>query len=381
MNLFGVAQEEKALESAGKTDRDLAHLSGIRVLLVEDNEVNQQVATELLESEGAKITIANHGAEAVKILTQNYQPPPFDVVLMDLQMPEMDGLTATRLLRAQSHLKNLPIIAMTAHVMADEVQRCLEAGMNDHVAKPIDPESFFATIVRWTRARQPADNDVPTKAMRTGDEVLLSAIEGVDVAAGLQRVAGNKRLYRDLLTQFAVKQKSVDQRIVVALLDGDRIQAERLAHSLKSAAGNLGISEIFHSAGNLERAIRESQDDVEELIQELASALDRQLQAIQEGLDAAQYIAGEQATIQRADIAGISTAVAHLRELLEASDADALDAYAHLAELLQGTADPSRLRALHAAVQAFKFETALIQLNDIADQFGPKHETRGGPHE
>ena len=124
MSLFGAAGEEKAPAKVEKSDRDLPLASGIRVLLVEDNEVNQQVAKELLESEGANVTIANHGAEAVKILTQGNQPPPFDVVLMDLQMPEMDGLTATSLLRAEPHLQRLPIIAMTAHVMAEEVQRC-----------------------------------------------------------------------------------------------------------------------------------------------------------------------------------------------------------------------------------------------------------------
>jgi PAS domain S-box-containing protein len=150
MSLFGATGIEKIPATAEKTERAASLANGVRVLLVEDNEVNQQVAKELLESEGAKVTIANHGAEAVKLLTQVNQPPPFDVVLMDLQMPEMDGLTATSLLRAQPYLQQLPIIAMTAHVMTDEVQRCLEAGMNDHVAKPIDPEVFFATLARWT---------------------------------------------------------------------------------------------------------------------------------------------------------------------------------------------------------------------------------------
>ena len=153
MNLFSTAGIEKIPATAEKGEHALPLASGLRVLLVEDNEVNQQIAAELLESEGAKVALASNGAEAVRVLTEGDQPPPFDVVFMDLQMPEMDGFTATRLLRALPHLQKLPIIAMTAHVMADEVQRCLEAGMNDHVAKPIDPEAFFATLARWTRAR------------------------------------------------------------------------------------------------------------------------------------------------------------------------------------------------------------------------------------
>jgi two-component system sensor histidine kinase/response regulator len=370
MSLFGVAGEEKAPKSAGKNEGDLPLASGIRVLLVEDNEVNQQVATELLESEGAKVTIANHGAEAVKILTQGNQLPPFDVVLMDLQMPEMDGLTATRLLRAKPHLQELPIIAMTAHVMAEEVQRCLEAGMNDHVGKPIDPGSFFATLARWTRAHQREVADVPARAAGAEDETILPEIEGVDMAGGLQRIAGNKRLYRDLLARFAVKQKSAGGRIATAIESGDRHQAERLAHSLKGAAGNLGINHIFHLAGNSERAIRESLDSVEGMVKELTSALDRQVQTIQGALKVATPIAGKPDDARSVDPIAVSAAVARLRKLLETSNAGAPQAYANLAEILQCTVDPSRLECLRAAVNAFDFETALIKLNDIAKQYG-----------
>src|SRR5215467_11454668 len=201
MNLFGVAEGQKAPASAEERDLDLPLAKGVRVLLVEDNEVNQQVATELLESEGASVTIVNDGAEAVKLLTQACQPPPFDVVLMDLQMPEMDGLTATRLLRAEPHLQQLPIIAMTAHAMAEEVRRCLEAGMNDHVGKPVDPGAFFATVARWTRTRGRDISDVQAAPALKDDGTILPEMESIDMAAGLQRVAGNKGLYRDLLRQ------------------------------------------------------------------------------------------------------------------------------------------------------------------------------------
>lgn len=381
MNLFGVAREQRPLESPGKASRELAFLNGIRVLLVEDNELNQQVATELLESEGAEVTIAKHGAEAVRILTQTNQAPPFDIVLMDLQMPVMDGLTATRHLRARPDLRNLPIIAMTAHVMADEVERCLDAGMNDHVAKPIDAESFFATLARWTRAHELDDSELPAKTPKKTDEIVLPAIAGVDAVAGLRRVAGNRRLYFDLLAQFAAKQKSAGKQIIAALQNGDRIQAERLAHSLKSAAGNLGINEVFHLAGKSERAIHELQEGVQELVRELVSALDREIQAIETGLTALEHTARSQACIEQADVAATSARVAHLRELLRENDAEALDAYGHLAKLLQGTVDPLLLRALEEAVQAFDFETALTQLNEITGRLVPRDESGGGPHE
>ena len=368
MNLFGIAAEEKVMLLGTKREREMSMVNGIRVLLVEDNEVNQQVARELLESEGANVTIANHGVEAVKLLTQGIQPPPFDVVLMDLQMPEMDGLTATRLLRAEAGLQHLPIIAMTAHAMAEEVQRCLEAGMNDHIAKPIDPGTFFATLARWTRAGEGGRS----RAAHEGNELAVPEIEGIDVASGLQRLAGNKRLYRDLLNQFVTKQESVGKRIAEALEQGDRDQAERLAHSLKGAAGNLGISPIFHSAGNLEKAIRESQTGLEGLLKDLASAMDRQIAAIRTAWSVDGTGGTNRPVTPSPDSVQASMAMTRLKGLLEASDADAVEAYTELADVLKNMVDRSRLEQLGSAVKSFDFEAALNKLSEVAKEFGEK---------
>ena len=372
MSLFGEAGDEKAAEPPEKPDRDLLRVSGVRVLLVEDNEVNQQVATELLESEGAKVTIANQGAEAVNLLTQGVPLPPFDVVLMDLQMPEMDGVTATRILRAQPHLQQIPIIAMTAHAMAEEVQRCLDAGMNDHVGKPIDPRTFFATIARWTSAQRREVLDVPVRAASAEGEVILRPIGGVDVAAGLQRIAGNKRLYRDLLTQFAVKHESTGRTISEALASGDRSKAEHLAHSLKGVAGNLGMTEIFQAAGKLEGAIRESQTGVEDLIEELTSALDRQVRNIQVAFPAGGADEKTRFDSRPTDPEKVLAALANLKKLLEANDADAPEAYVNLAAVLGDSVDLSRLEALGAAVNSFDFEAALGRLGEIDREYRPK---------
>ena len=164
------------------------------------------MATELLESAGASVRIANHGGEAVKILTESDGPPPFDVVFMDLQMPEMDGFTATKLIRARAGLQDLPIIAMTAHALVEERQRCLEAGMNDHVSKPIDPDALFATLMRWVKPAKGHIVHTGSRPAQRIEDTILPEIPGVDIAAGLKRVAGNTRLYRDLLAQFVEKQ-------------------------------------------------------------------------------------------------------------------------------------------------------------------------------
>jgi CheY-like chemotaxis protein len=369
MSLFGATGIEKIPATAEKTERAASLVSGVRVLLVEDNEVNQQVAKELLESEGAKVTVANHGAEAVKLLSQSNQPPPFDVVLMDLQMREMDGLTATSLLRAQPHLQQLPIIAMTAHVMTDEVQRCLEAGMNDHVAKPIDPEVFFATLARWTRWHPAEAVNLASRATSAGDEIILPELAGIDVAAGLERTAGNKRLYRDLLVQFAARHEFMASRIKEALESGDHNQAERLAHSLKGVAGNLGMNQIFILAGTLESRIRESPAGTKGPIEELASALDRQIRIIRAALLADSVDGGKRFDARPAERGAALAAIARLRERLEASAADAPRVFAEVAETLRGTVATPLLDALGASVKDFDFDAALSKLEEIFEQY------------
>ncbi len=144
----------KSEEAAGPGRRKSAssnRLGGVRILLTEDNLINQQIAVELLEGVGARVEVANHGGEAVRMLQGVAFPPPYDVVLMDLQMPEMDGYQATAKIRSDPRFAKLPIIAMTAHATMEERQRCLDAGMNDHVSKPIDPDALYATLERWVK--------------------------------------------------------------------------------------------------------------------------------------------------------------------------------------------------------------------------------------
>lgn len=334
------------------------------------SNVNQQIATELLQSSGAKVTVANHGAEAVKILT-NRDQPPFDMVRVDLQMPEMDGLTATRLLRAEPDLQRLPIIAMTAHAMDEEVHRCLQAGMNDHIAEPIDPNTLFATLMRWMSLRERGVSDVPTAQPTVKDELAPPEVEGVDVSGGLRRVYGNVRLYRDLLAQFASKQASAGMQIAAALKNGDRSLAEQRAHSLKGVAGNLGIDAIFRSAGKLERAIRDSHADVEVLIRELSSLLDRQVQVIGQRLTVALPLNQRSNTQTTSSRSAIVAAIDELRALLETNDADAPRAYLTLAENLKGIVDAAPLEALGAAVKQFDFDAALSQLEEITKESRP----------
>src|SRR6185436_13515307 len=139
-------------------------LRGARILLTEDHELNQQIAVELLEGAGATVQVANNGREAVEKLFSGPQPPPFDVVLMDLQMPEMDGHQATVKIRSDARFATLPIIAMTAHATMEEKQRCLATGMNDHISKPIDPAMLFDTVSRFYHPTGTKDGQVSKSA-------------------------------------------------------------------------------------------------------------------------------------------------------------------------------------------------------------------------
>jgi len=374
VDLFGATREETA--PSGPTSGDTSHdATGIRILLVEDNEVNQQVATELLESAGASVTIANHGGEAVRILTEGEQPPPFDVVFMDLQMPVMDGFRATRLLRSHPELQGLPIIAMTAHALVVERHRCLEAGMSDHVSKPIDPDALFATLKRWAKPRQALAPGSEARLSKMAEDWTFPEIEGVDVAGGLKRVAGNKRLYRDLLAQFVVKQGDADSQISAAIESGDRKCAERIAHAVKGVAGNIGLQQVFSVAEKLERAIREEDAAVPVRVEEFAQILSCQIQAIQQAIgDVMPDRPAEGGSGHGFDARAVTAAIAQLRALLEASDGDSGDAFLALRSALSGTCDEPRMSSLGAAISEFDFVCAISRLDEIAKEYGANRE-------
>jgi len=367
VDMFGVAGLEDHRSHIKKDDAHVHDATGIRVLLVEDNEMNQQVATELLQSAGAIVTVANHGGEAVKILTEGDQAPPFDVVFMDLQMPEMDGFTATQLLRRDPRLQKFPIIAMTAHALVEERQRCLDASMNDHVSKPIDPDNLFSTLMRWAKPRPEHIVKSQTTLVKAPDEVILPEIAGINIADGLKRVAGNRRLYRDLLGQFADKQGDAAVQISAALKSGDEKLAERIAHTVKGVAGNIGITEVQATAQKLEKAIREGHNSIPALLDEFATLLGTQVHAIEQALQASASAKSEEAQQSPFNGRAASAAIARLRALLEASDGDTEEACRTLQDAVAGAVEKTQLDALNASINDFDFEAALIKLDEIAE--------------
>jgi PAS domain S-box-containing protein len=372
VNLFGEVGPEHAVAGA-TTNEQAGRLRGARILLAEDNEINQQIAVELLEGVGATVRVAGNGLEAVQILlSEGSDPPPFDVVLMDLQMPEMDGFQATAKLRADSRLAALPIIAMTAHATLEERQRCLGAGMNDHIAKPIDPALLYDTVGRYYRPgpesapREAAANTARHDAPAAADGALPS-VEGLDAADGLLRVAGNRSLYLKLLRQFVAQQAEAPASIAQALKAGDHALAERLAHTVKGVAGNLGAGSVRMAAAELERAIADHGDaaGIEalrlRLADDLGALLGRLRPALEEGTATATL-----AVAAPVDPEAVGAPVGEMRKQLAEFDPGAADTLEANRELFRSLLGGDDFAEFEGHIQGYAFGEAQALLERAA---------------
>ncbi|WP_237051532.1 PAS domain S-box protein [Magnetospirillum sp. ME-1] len=338
-------------DAAGVSDADLAGLKGLRALLVEDNDFNQQVATELLADGGVVVEIAENGAVAVEKVRNG----SYDVVLMDMQMPVMDGITATREIRKMGHT-DLPIIAMTANAMQADRDRCLEAGMNDHLAKPIDPDEMFAALLKWRRvaaAPSPAPSPAAPPAPPPAGDVPTD-IPGLDTNAGLKRVRGKRPLYLDMLRKFAAGQRNAADEIGAALAAGDSATAERIAHTLKGIAGNVGAAALQSLAADVEAAVKAGKDASAPLAA-LAPVLSQLT-----GRVAAALSPSEETPASGGDAAAL---IHRLRALLADSDAEAEELVVNNLPLLR-SALGSRADSIARHVGDFDFDRALGLLDD-----------------
>jgi CheY-like chemotaxis protein len=242
------------------------------VLLVEDNAINQQIATELLELVGIQVDVASNGQLAVDRLRE-MGPEFYRLVFMDVQMPEMDGHEATRLIRGDSRFSQLPIVAMTAHALLIERERCLSSGMNDHIAKPINPVELYQIVEKWCASSiEYIENLVDENPVVTTEE--LFEIAGIDVRQGLSRTMWDKQLYFKLLRLFVNEQKDVIERINACIENDDWRTAERVAHTFKGVASLIG-ADLHILAETIELAIKQTQDT--ELIKSLLKQCGQQL--------------------------------------------------------------------------------------------------------
>ena len=262
---------------------DLAHLRGARILLAEDNDINQQIACELLGDAGFVVEVADNGRVALEMA----QRQPYDLLLMDMQMPVMDGLDATTAIRSIARLHTLPIVAMTANAMAEDRRDCLAAGMNDFLTKPINPDELWRMLLKWMRppgVLLPAAASPAPAASQVAGGDLPEGIAGLNVRVGLGHMMGKKPLYLAMLQKYVKGQKACVQNIHDALGATDKATAQRVAHTLKGVSGTIGATAIAGYAETIEQAIRgdHPQTDVELAI----SALEGPLATLMRDLEA-----------------------------------------------------------------------------------------------
>jgi signal transduction histidine kinase/CheY-like chemotaxis protein/HPt (histidine-containing phosphotransfer) domain-containing protein len=362
----------REVQASSSVERDLAPIRGARVLIVEDNELNREVALGLLEDAHLSVETAENGAVAVQMITKG----DYDLVLMDMQMPVMDGVTATKAIRSNPNLQSLPIIAMTANAMDRDRQLCLEAGMNEHLAKPIDPDQLFDALLRWlppraavTAAAQSAGAPKPlSPPVAKPDSIVIS---GIDTVTALKRTGGNRKRYESLLHRFADSQAAVVSDIRAALAANDAPQAQRLAHSLKGAAANLGVVSLAEAAARVESAIN-SNHGIPSAVGTLSDSLDGSIAAIRSALP--KETAPDSSALTSADPSVVAQPLSHLKKLLENDDGEAadfiLDARPNLAKVLTA----AEIDILRGHVGNFAYADALLALSNIAARLSLKLE-------
>ncbi len=261
---------EPRIPLAGNSEAQ--RILGARVLVVEDNSINRQVAGELLTGYGLQVFYANDGFEAIEFLEKEQ----VDLVLMDIQMPHLDGYAATRRIREQKRFINLPIVAMTAHAMTGDREKCLAAGMNDHVSKPIDRGQLYSSLVKWIPPRNEIEQkETPDNIENT--EATIPTLPGIDTASAMQRLNGNLKLFTSLLYEFQ-RDYGEAARQIHFLQKGKRKddleRAVALAHTIKGIAGNISAMRLFNAALSLEVELKKGSPPASERLDEFETALD-----------------------------------------------------------------------------------------------------------
>ncbi len=353
------------------------NLEGNSILLVEDNELNQDVAKEILEAAGVIVDIAENGAVAVEKVGQT----AYDAVLMDVQMPVMDGHQATRAIRKQEQFKDLPIIAMTAGAMVGDKERSLEAGMNDYISKPIDHEQLFETLSRYVKpGKQQSPDTGKASAQNTSegsidnrDEAPLVEIPGFDIREGISRFLGNRESYYRFLGKVRISQANAGSDIRNALEQKDFELAKRLAHTAKGVCANASAINMQQASLNLENAIREGEQDkyTEELANFEKSLGDmiQSLEAFEELLPSEKKV-NTIAKTEEMDVEAFRKPLKKLCKLLSEDDLDAEDVLGELFQMPGAGTINEELSRVNASIGNYDFAAALEQVEAVMEERG-----------
>jgi len=344
-------------------------LRGARILLVEDNEINLQVAREIMQEKHIIVSIARNGREAVQMVRQL----EFDGILMDIQMPEMDGLEATRLIRNDHRFLQLPIIAMTADVVGERIQAYLSAGMNDSIFKPIDIEQMFNTICKWVKPQSTTLDLKKTELQSIEQEAAVNvlSLQGFDVESALVRVGGNRRLYYKLLLLFLENNEGTIESLQAALREGDYARAEMILHTLKGVAGNIGADHLYVATQELEVSIKKRQfEKIAFQMDSFSSTLLNVLASIR-GLEQsiAASIVSHPRDMRVENVGNCKYSKALIESLqgyLANYDTEATAVFEELKALPVANTYQAEFKTIEVLIKNYDFERALEQLNEIA---------------
>ncbi len=373
MGIFG-KEKAKIAEHVYETIEEpdlVSKISGSVALLVEDNLINQQVAKEILESAGLGVIMVNNGKEAVQLIAES--KTKFDVVLMDIQMPMMDGYEATQRIRQDPRFQELPIIAMTAHAMKGDREKSLAAGMNDHINKPIRSKELFTTLAHWI---QPGKRDLPPELILSPerhalDEALPGSLAGLDIEAGLSRVNQKRGLYKKLLLEFHRDYELAEETMQEMLKHGDLDSAIQLVHSIKGVSANIAAYKLETEAQDLENSLLQGDcDDSSGLVSNFEKALNQVLTAIQSELMVAPPKIEKHVKTELSVPADVEPILHELHGLICRDDPAAEEYLESTREILAKIGIEDELSMLVEQVNRFDFPVARKTLEAIVEKQG-----------
>ncbi len=343
-------------------EKDLDTIRGARILLVEDNELNTQIAKEFLEQEGFKITTAVNGEDA---LNKFIYPEDFDLILMDLQMPVMDGYKAAKLIRHKKGFEDLPILAMTADAVSGAREKVIDAGMNDYITKPFDPEDVLKALIKWIKpdSIRKTEKEQVDKYVDDNADFRTLSLEGIDTESGIKRIGGNLNSYIRLLTKFTENYKDFGYQFNNSKNEEEKL---RLVHSLKGISGNIGANQLYEAIVDLEKALKEKQiKKTPALINKVIALLEIIINSIKQ-LD--KSISSERPSREVElirDTEELKREIKKLKEYLSSYDSSGIDFFDEIKTSLENIGFEANTELINNYLEKYDFDNALSVLTGI----------------